>query len=280
MKDRSTRDTKEHYSPANLLDGIRVALSEMGVTAETVTLDHLATLDEFHIRGRKGTQELFALLKPTRSMHVLDIGAGLGGPARVLASQYGSTVTGLDLSEVFVDVGNELSEWLNLSDQVQLVCGNALEMPFENGGFDAAFTIHTLMNIKDKPALVAETARVLKPGAALAMFETFTGDGGEILFPLPWADHTQIDFTGSREALEAALTENGFRIETVIDATPECTSWIENSARRVSSGKGLPPLGLNLLLGESFVKRIQTFARNLSEGRLTVARIVATRNMS
>ncbi len=278
MNDDSIRDTKRHYSPENLLEGIRAALLEMGVTPETVTLDHLATLDEFHIRGRKGTLELFELLQPTRPMHLLDIGAGLGGPARVLATQYCSTVTGLDLSKVFVEAGNELSEWLDLSDQVRLVTGNALDMPFDDGSFNAAFTIHTLMNIENKPALITETARVLKPGAKLAMFETFTGDGGEIHFPLPWADRAEIDFTGLREALESELTDNGFSIEAIVDATPECTTWIENSARRVSSGKGLPPLGLNLLLGESFVQRVQNFARNLKEGRLSVARVVAARD--
>ena len=92
-------------------------------------------LDQFHTRGLAATAELAELAGITADMSVLDVGSGVGGPARFLAATYGCHVTGVDLSEPFVDAARYLTERTGQSGQVSFQVASALELPFDDGSF-------------------------------------------------------------------------------------------------------------------------------------------------
>ena len=97
---------------------------------ETLTATNIAPADEFHTGGLRSTRELAELAGFRPGISVLDIGCGLGGPARVLAAEFGSHVTGLDFTPEFIRSGRLLTEKCGLDLRVTFVEGDALEMPF------------------------------------------------------------------------------------------------------------------------------------------------------
>ncbi|WP_181166227.1 MULTISPECIES: methyltransferase domain-containing protein [unclassified Mesorhizobium] len=143
----------DHYARGSLVAGIRDGLAAMGKTESTVTAEDLSPVDEFHIGGRAATGELAGQLALTAADRVLDIGCGLGGPARQIAAKYGCHLTGIDLTRDYVEAGNVLSGWLHLGERVSLQQGDALRLPFPDGSFTAAYMLHVGMNIADKSAL-------------------------------------------------------------------------------------------------------------------------------
>ena len=177
----------DHYARSGLIDAIESGVIRMGKTIDAVTIDDLSAVDEFHIGGRKATEELMGLLGVASGDHVLDVGCGLGGPARFLADRYKSRVTGIDLTSDYVEAGNRLCEWVRLSDRVKLGWSSALSMPFQDSTFNAAYMLHVGMNIENKEGLCLEVARVLRTGSLFAVYDVMRTAGGELPFPLPWA---------------------------------------------------------------------------------------------
>jgi len=98
---------------------------------------------------------------------VLDVCSGMGGPARYFAWKTGCDVTGLDLTASRVEGATELTRAAGLSDAVRFVHGNALDMPFRDASFTLAVAQESFAHIPDKPRLLAECARVLRPGGRL-----------------------------------------------------------------------------------------------------------------
>ena len=120
-------------------------------------------------------------------MHLLDVGSGIGGPARTFADAFGCRVTGVDLTEEFVEAANALTRRCGLSDRVSFRQASALALPFADASFDAATLIHVGMNIEDKAGLFAEVRRVLKPDARFGVYDIMRVAEGEIPYPMPWA---------------------------------------------------------------------------------------------
>jgi SAM-dependent methyltransferase len=167
---------------ARIADGLKRA----GKDLSALTTSDLATIDEFHVRGRTATLELAERLALDNNSHVLDIGSGLGGPARTVAEASGSRVTGIDLTPEFCEAAKLLSDWVSLGDRVTFLQGDATSLAFGNDTFDAAMTIHVAMNIARKDKMYAEAKRVLKSGGTFAVYDILHGEGGEVLFPVPW----------------------------------------------------------------------------------------------
>lgn len=88
--------------------------------------------------------------------HILDVGCGLGGAARYIANKLNNRVTGIDLTQEYIDVGNSLCTWDELDKQITLQQGSALCMPFEDEMFDGTVMLYVGMNISDKISLFAE----------------------------------------------------------------------------------------------------------------------------
>lgn len=154
-----------HYQHGDLLNAIQGAIAKLGKTIENITIDDLASVDEFHIGGRQATANFLSQLNFSAQDHLLDVGCGLGGTGRYVAQKYKSRVTGIDLTEEYIETGKTLSSWLKLEQQINLQLGNALCLPFPDQSFDGGYMMHVGMNIDQKEQLFAEIQRVLRPGS-------------------------------------------------------------------------------------------------------------------
>lgn len=261
-----------HYSRRGLTEIIDKALSEAGANVSRPDLEALAGVDHFHTRGLDATREFFQRADFAAGDHILDIGSGLGGPARYLAHSRGCRVTGLDLTPAYCEVAEELTARVGLSEHVRFRQGNALEMPFGDAAFDGAYTQHVNMNIADKPRLIREIRRVLKPGGRLAMFEILAGNGQPLRFPVPWARTADISFLATQDRLRELLTASGFTIEQWEDQTTLATEVY--STLQELGEEAPPPVGLHLLMGAEMKDMIANYLDNLQQGRLRVLQMV------
>jgi ubiquinone/menaquinone biosynthesis C-methylase UbiE len=193
-------DIAGHYAQGGVERAILDALVRMGKDPERLDAAELGPVDEFHLGGRPATAELAAQLELRPGMELLDIGSGLGGPARHIASAHGCRVTGIDLTEEYVAVARSLSRRTGLDGQVRFEQGSALALPFADAGFDGAYMIHVGMNIADKPALMRGVARVLRPGGFFAIYDVMRVGPGELAFPVPWASQPATSFVETPEA--------------------------------------------------------------------------------
>jgi ubiquinone/menaquinone biosynthesis C-methylase UbiE len=265
-----------HYSTAhNLADAIAEKLRETGKDMSALTTADLGAIDEFHVRGRKATLELAEGLDLSGASHVLDLGSGLGGPARTLAEAYGCHVTGIDLTPAFRDAATALSAWVGLGDKVSFQQGDATRLPFADASFDAAMTIHVAMNIAAKDKMYAEAHRVLKPGGCFGIYDILQGEGGEVLYPVPWAREPSISHLATPDGMLALLSAAGFGILSVTDSTEDGQHWFEAMAERMKKS-GAPPLTFRTFLGDDFPEMTRNQVRNLQERRIrTVSYICA-----
>jgi len=175
---------RNHYRATGLTGRLKTPLAAFGPEDQRLSPQELAGLDQFHTRGLAATADLARLAAISASMSVLDVGSGVGGPARYLAAACGCRVTGVDLSEAFVDAARYLTARTGQSGQVSFETGDALNLPFDNGRFDAVFLQHVAMNIADRARLYREIARVLKPGGKFATYDVVVKQG-EPHYPVP-----------------------------------------------------------------------------------------------
>lgn len=208
------RTVIEHYDREGMAERIlEQARAEAADPAHLTTAD-LAPYDDMHVGGRKASAHLMERLGFEPGMKVLDIGSGLGGPARFAAEAYGIHVTGIDLTPGYREVSGKLSEATGLGGVTEFVTGSALAMPFGDGAFDAAYMIHVGMNIQDKRGLYREAHRVLKPGARFGIYDMMAGqDNVSLAFPLPWADGQGSSFVLTPREIAGLLAQAGFEVE-------------------------------------------------------------------
>ena len=256
-----------HYAGGgDLAAAIAERLRQAGKDTAKLTTADLGTVDEFHIRGRKATLELAQSLNLSTASHVLDIGSGLGGPARTLAETYRCHVTGIDLTQAFCDAATTLSGWVGLSDRVTFRQGDATSLPFADAQFDAAMTIHVAMNIAAKDNMYAEARRVLKPGGRFGVYDVLQGEGGDVLFPVPWAREPSISHLATPDVIRSLLTGAGFKIVDAQDSTEESQRWFEAMAARMS--QAAPAVTFQTFLGNDFPQMTRNQVRNLQERRI------------
>ncbi len=265
---------ENHYAGSNNLTAqIKDSLSAAGKAAERPATADLAAVDEFHIRGRQATLELAQRMELTQDSHVLDIGSGLGGPARTLAETYGCSVTGLDLTRSFCNAAAEISNWVGLTEKVRFVHGDATAPPFDPGNFDAAMTIHVAMNIPAKDAVYASARRALKPGRIFAVYDVLQGEGGQLVYPVPWARNPSISHLATPAMMRQLLAKAGFDLLEENDSTEESLAWFRNMTTRMAE-TGPPPVSFQLFLGADFPQMARNQVQNLTEKRIrTVAYI-------
>ena len=277
----------DHYTRGDLAAIVESALRGRGIDAAHVTVEQLAPLDHFHSFGIAGSQELARIAGITAADRVLDVGGGIGGPARMLASQIGCHVTVLDLTPEFCQVGEMLTAWTHLSDRVSFVCGSALDMPFAGASFDAAWTVHAAMNIENKSRLYAEIHRVLRPGGRFALFDVTAGPNPPVLYPAPWADTPATSFLLPPDQMRALVAAAGFRElswvqgaelgrkiqQPMLPTSDGGTSGINTALLTGAAAPGSTSgeININILMGALGPERIQNATRNTQEGRTVIA---------
>ena len=274
MQTRINEAIQTHYTRADLGDVILTALEKAGKDINHLTPEDLAPIDQFHIRGRAATLELARAAGLDASKHVLDVGSGVGGTSRCLAKEFGCRVTGIDLTDEYCRAASMLSAKTGLAHLVDYRQGDATKLPFDDQTFDVVWTEHVAMNIPDKTRLYKEMHRVLKPGGTLAIYDVLAGPSGPVLFPVPWARTPDTSFLVSPTELRALLEEAAFTINDWSDTTEAARAWFVTLAEKIQK-EGLPSLGFHLLLGADFKVMAQNQGRNLQEGRIALAQIVA-----
>lgn len=257
-----------HYrGGGSLAAKIASDLREAGIEPENLRASDLESIDEFHFRGRDATLQLLGHLHLRPASMVLDIGSGLGGVARTMVEEAGVHVTGVDLTQEFCDAASAISEWVNLSDKTDFLQGDATDLPFPDDHFDGAVTVHVAMIIQDKAAVYAEARRVLKPGARFGIYDILQGEGGDVLYPAPWASEPSISHLATPEETSKYLLAAGFRIMHEADSTSESHHWLMERTERVTPDRSLP-VTTQLLFGAAAGEMAKNQLRGLSERRM------------
>ena len=266
---------EDHYTRQDLEQVILAALKRAGKDIDHLTPDDLAPVDEFHGGQRPATVRLAELLGLRGGERVLDVGSGIGGPSRFLASRFGCHVIGIDLTAEFCRVAEMLTRRTGLTGQVTYRHGNALDLPFDNASFDVVWSQNAAMNIADRDRLYTEMHRVLKHRARLALQEVAAGPGGAPHYPVPWAREPSMSFLLSPEATRAKLEAAGFRVVAWQDTTQ---ASLELSRARAQAASGpLPTLGIHLLIPRDWEVIARNSARNLQEDRTRLFNAVLER---
>ena len=265
-----------YSGPGGLVAAISSALDAAGLDRAAMRPADLAPVDEFHIRGRAATLEIIKALDITADSHVLDLGSGLGGPARTLAELTGCTVTGIDLTPEFCEVARALSEWTGLSDRTHFHVGDATATGLPDASVDAALTVHVAMNIPDKAALYAEAFRVLRPGGRFVAYDVVQGEGGQVRYPVPWADDSSTSFLATPDDMCERLRAAGFDLIAESDSSDESLAWFQQVRARVERD-GPPPVTFAAFLGDAFGQMAANQVANLAERRIRTVMFTCAR---
>ncbi len=269
MRAEQTDQIQAQYARGDIWATVASAIRGAGLDPDRLSLEDLAPLEEFHIGGRRASAELAEMAGLAPGCRVLDAGAGLGGPARLLAARFGCLVTALDVTQEYCHAAAMLNRATGLADRVTVRQGSALALPFPSGEFDAVWTQHASMNISDKPLLYAEVRRVLRPGGTFALHDVHAGPVQPILFPVPWADTPSVSFLATPQETQSLVTSAGFELIQWRDRTQEAIEFFKAWA----AASQRPALGVHVYVPDLAVKS-RNQVRNFETDRLRVSQAI------
>jgi len=274
MTDSTSDSVVRHYSGENLEQKILTALATAGKDVNRLTPEDLAPVDEFHIGGRAATVELAAQAQFTAGQHLLDVGSGLGGASRYFAHEHRCRVTGIDLTQSFVQVAGALARRIGFEEsRVAYRQASALDLPFAAATFDGAYMLHVGMNIADKTALARAVARVLKPGAGFAIYDVMRADTGDLAFPVPWATTAETSFLAEPHVYRQALEAAGFRVRHERNRRDFAIEFFRRM-RAQAAQSGPPPLGLHLVMGIDAPQKIANMVAAVERGLIAPVEMI------
>jgi ubiquinone/menaquinone biosynthesis C-methylase UbiE len=258
-----------HYAYNDLYEAILQALGHAGIPAGKVGRKDLAAIDEFHVRGQEVSRELAIAAGIQPGTRILDAGCGLGGACRMLADEFGCDVTGIDITEDYIRTATRLSTLTGLQHSTRFVHGSVLSLPFNDNSFDVVWTQHVQMNIADKKTFYAEIKRVLINGGRLVYYDILSNDHAPIQFPVPWASDAGLSFLITSEELHTLLQHTGYNRLQVTNETANGITFFNNLFNRISQ-KGLPALGLHMLMGNNALEKLRNLHSNLIKGSIVL----------
>lgn len=264
----------QHYGISGLEERLLSALEANGIPRAGLTAEQLSAVDEFHVGGREATVAIAGQWKLTPGMRLLDVGCGIGGPARYFASVHHCHVTGIDLTGEFISAAQSLTARVGLSDHAHFQQASALAMPFTPGSFDGAYLFHVGMNIADKKKLFAEIGRVLRPGSTLVIFDFMRVGPDEFSFPVPWAGSAAESTVASMEEYRAALTAAGFKVTAERSRREFALEFMEKMRKRAAE-EGASALGPPLLMGADGPLKLRNVAEAMQRQILAPVELYA-----
>ncbi len=263
-----------HYGRSRrLIDQIVDSLRDAGVDPTKLRAADFEPIDEFHFRGRQATLQLLEELELATGANVLDIGSGLGGVARTIAKEASAKVTGTDLTQEFCDAAKTISDWVGLGGKTTFVQGDATKLPFPDSSFDGAVTVHVAMNIPDKLSVYKEARRVLKPGARFGVYDILQGEGGDVVYPTPWAMDASISYLATPKEMVNFLQDAGFAILDEEDSTAESSEWLRARISKPRSDSAMP-VTTQILFGTVASDMVQNQLLALDERRMLTYRFI------
>ncbi len=271
------RSVAAHYDDEALGRRLLDALGSAGHDIERLTPDQLAPVDEFHIGGRQATAEFAAQLGLHPGLRLLDVGSGIGGPARYFAHAHGCHVVGIDLTEAFVRVATDLTRRAGLSNAVKFRQGSALDLPFEAERFDAATLIHVGMNIEDKASLFAGVRAALKPGGCFGIFDLMRTGAGDLAFPVPWSSRPETSFVVEPATYRKLLEAAGFTVVKERSRRDFALSFFREMRERADAAKasGQPMMGIQLIMGADFPDKMRNVMAGVEHGVIAPVELIA-----
>lgn len=265
---------ESHYSVSGILEAIESDLKSRGKDFSALNARDLSIYDELHVGQRAATAHLFDLMNLESGVEVLDVGCGLGGPARTAAEERKWRVTGVDLTAELISVGIVLTKWLKLSEGVEFKVCSATQMPFADCAFDAAYMIHVGMNLPDKKGVFREVSRVLKSGGKFGIYDLLQGESGELVFPLPWAEDASTSFTEPVGSYYRALTEAGFELVEMVDRTEFAMDFFAKVDEKLKMSGRVNGIR-DVIMGKSMALKTKNLRRAIEDGRLRPTEILA-----
>lgn len=265
----------EHYAKSGLLERLEAALRTDGADPAHPTIEALAPYDHFHGCGLQATEDMAALVAVQPTDHLLDVGSGLGGPARWLSRRCGCRVTGVDLTPEYCAIAQHFTRLLGMESRVRFQVGNALSLPFDDGHFEGAYSMFVSMNIADKATLYREIHRVLKSGGWLVLSEIARGEADDITYPMPWAATATESFLSTPDNTRNELRSAGFEVEQVNNVLQRALEFGARSRAMVERGEK-PPYRANALIhGDIAAATLANVARAYKDGSLMPIEVVA-----
>jgi ubiquinone/menaquinone biosynthesis C-methylase UbiE len=265
----------DHYTHGSLVEAILRGIQQLGKTTDTVDIDDLGPVDEFHIGGRSATESFLDQLDIDASHHVLDVGCGLGGASRFAANKYGCRVTGVDITKEYVHTGSIICAWLGLADKINLAVEDALHLSLPPETFERVYMLHVGMNIVDKDALAKELYRVTRTGGRIGIYDVMRVGDGEMTFPVPWATGPQGSAVAPPAIYRSALDGAGYHIVAERNRRDFALGFFaQMQTRGLKAGKA-PPLGLQILMGETAGLKIANMIENISRNIIAPIEIIA-----
>ena len=257
----------QHYGSQGIAERVLAALREAKGADAPVNPETLAAFDQFHGRGVVATKELVALLTPAQGERVLDIGSGIGGPARWIAAKFGCRVTGVDLTPEFCAAAEALNAATGLAGSVTILNGSAIDLPVPDAAFDAAYSQNVIMNIADKRRFYREAFRALRPDGRLALSNLCAGPNGDPYYPVPWATTAETSFLATPQEMRTDLLAAGFEIAHFEDTTAATIEMQRQARERVERGEALR-IAVQIIMGERARAMQINTSRNVEEGRV------------
>ncbi len=267
---------ERHYRHGSLKQAILGGLIAAGKDPNRLVPADLAPVDEFHIGGRVATVEFAERLGVKPGMKLLDVGSGLGGASRYFAGELGCDVTGVDLTEEYVDVADMLAGKVGLQSRVRYLRASALSLPFADGAFDGVYMMHVGSNIADKAAMFREFRRVLAPAGVVGVYDLMRERPGELSYPVPWTTDASTDFLESFEVYARALEAAGFAVSAPNSRRAFALAFFERMrAAAAKNGGAPPPLGLHIVMGATAGEKIANMVDNLQRGLISPTEVFA-----
>jgi sarcosine/dimethylglycine N-methyltransferase len=275
--DRLPSPVVDFYSRHPISEGqVMDALRRRGKDLGRLLAEDLYEFDQDHYGGLEAVLALARRAGIGAASRVLDVCAGLAGPARFIARRWGARVTGVDLNPDRAAGARRLTAAVGLVDLVHVVRGDAQFLPFAQETFTAVVSQEGLLHVPDKARALAECRRVLLPGGRIAFSDWIAmprlGDG-ERRKLTEWMSAVTLQ---SIEGYRALLARAGF---AAIEADDLSAEWVGILKRRLEMYRALRTdtvARLGQARYDEYAQLYAFFVGLVEAGRLGGARFSAT----